>query len=614
MQSPIQPNPLSYEPKRSRAKQIILLTVAASIGLVWLVQTIRRGKLTADPAGVTTISYTRPADGESNVLPNAFISAYLNPGHAIDPESVDNRSVRLVTTDGEEMVAARVNTSAGGDAIILTPLTMLQPNTSYTFEIKGVTNLTGDELLPYSMKFTTSAGAPASTYPAAFDKVPLPSGHQYYTGLTVGPDHRLYAGTVDGKIIRHDIATDGSLSEVQVIETVQTANQGPRLITGVHFDPASTPRELTLWVSHGQFIINQHGEPSLVGATDWTGKISALSGANLSEYRDVVINLPRSWRDHLNNQIDFGPDGCVYFSQGSHTAMGAPDKKWGPDRMERLLSAAVLRLDPAKVEKTVDARTLGGGGSYDPFADGAPLTLYATGVRVGYDMLWHSNGRLYTAVNGSAAGGKTPGTPSSAPAPRRIDGPYQGPAVPARTVERTQPDVLLRVERGRYYGHPNPARGEYVLNGGNPTDKLDLLEVADYPVGTQPDRNWAPPAYNFGTSVSPNGMIEFQSRGRLFGGALDGKLLITRFSGGKDIIVLSLDGEGNVSESITGIFGLGEFTQPLDLAQDPQTGCIYVAEYGGEKLALLRPVTDPARLESLQQHIFRQQFPASAIN
>jgi len=72
--------------------------------------------------------------------------------------------------------------------------------------------------------------------------------------------------------------------------------------------------------------------------------------------------------------------------------------------MERLLSAAVLRLDPAKVEKTLDARTPDGGGSYDPFADGAPLTLYATGVRVGYDMLWHSNGRLYTAVNGSAAG------------------------------------------------------------------------------------------------------------------------------------------------------------------------------------------------------------------
>ena len=33
----------------------------------------------------------------------------------------------------------------------------------------------------------------------------------------------------------------------------------------------------------------------------------------------------------------------------------------------------------------------------------------------------------------------------------------------------TQNDYLLRVEKGGYYGHPNPARAEYVLNGGNPT-------------------------------------------------------------------------------------------------------------------------------------------------
>ena len=42
----------------------------------------------------------------------------------------------------------------------------------------------------------------------------------------------------------------------------------------------------------------------------------------------------------MNNQIAFGPDGCVYWSQGSHTAMGAPDQKWGGNRVERLLSAA----------------------------------------------------------------------------------------------------------------------------------------------------------------------------------------------------------------------------------------------------------------------------------
>ena len=84
MQSSIQPNPLSYEPKRSRARQIILVVIALSIGLLWLVQTVRRGTLKADPGGVTMIAYTRPADGEREVLPNAFVSAYLNPGPTRD--------------------------------------------------------------------------------------------------------------------------------------------------------------------------------------------------------------------------------------------------------------------------------------------------------------------------------------------------------------------------------------------------------------------------------------------------------------------------------------------------------------------------------------------------
>ncbi len=41
------------------------------------------------------------------------------------------------------------------------------------------------------------------------------------------------------------------------------------------------------------------------------------------------------------------------------------------------------------------------GGSYDPYDPGAALTIYATGVRNAYDLLWHSNGRLYVPVNGS---------------------------------------------------------------------------------------------------------------------------------------------------------------------------------------------------------------------
>src|SRR5436190_21679075 len=55
------------------------------LGLVWVVSTSRKGKLVVDPEGVTIVLLTRPGDGEKDVLPNAFISADLNSGHAIDP-------------------------------------------------------------------------------------------------------------------------------------------------------------------------------------------------------------------------------------------------------------------------------------------------------------------------------------------------------------------------------------------------------------------------------------------------------------------------------------------------------------------------------------------------
>src|SRR5687768_17518157 len=102
--------------------------------------------------------------------------------------------------------------------------------------------------------------------------------------------------------------------------------------------------------------------------------------------------------------------------------MGAPDNAWG-QRPERALSAAVLRVDVAAVgSSTVDVKTAEGG-TYDPFAAGAPVTVYGSGIRNAWDLVWHSNGRLYVPANGSAAGGSTPASPAPLPAAcgRRVD-------------------------------------------------------------------------------------------------------------------------------------------------------------------------------------------------
>ena len=551
------------------------------------------------------VTATRPGSYEGGIAPDAFIAADVrlpNSGNVVDASTVSSGSIRLFRTGDEQLIEAQVNTSGAGDSIVLKPIQPLELNTEYTFEVlPALKDTSGASFQHYKTSFTTAAARQASAFRACFEVVPLPQTQgTKFTSVTLGPDHRLYAATIEGRILRFAIAADGTLGGLETFLTVQSCNGGPRAITGIRFDPSATPSNLVLWVSHGQ--------PVDTHTSDWTSKISRLSGPNLENYQDFIVGLPRGSRDHLVNQLDFGPDGALYFGQASNTAMGAPDSQWNY-RPERVLSAALLRADlNAITAPPLDVRTADGGGNYDPFASDAPLTLYATGVRNAFDVLWHSNGQLYAPVNGSSAGGRAPGTPDLKPGaalPRRIDadsrGDYAGPPVPALVnVPITEQDIFVRVEKGGYYGHPNPARAEYVLDGGHPANNPSPFEISQYPIGTMPDRNWRSPAFDFGKNLAPCGLIEYKSDACP---ALKGKILVARFSGGKDILVLSPAANGEIIESIAGIDGFTRLGSPLSLVEDPSTGYLYVSEYGSKKLSLLRPRAGEST------HVFRQRGP-----
>ncbi len=136
--------------------------------------------------------------------------------------------------------------------------------------------------------------------------------------------------------------------------------------------------------------------------------------------------------------------------------------------------------------------------------------------------------------------------------------------------------------KGGFYGHPNPVRGEYVMNGGNPTPNSDPAEVASYPVGTKPDANYRGYAFDFQMNKSPNGVIEY--RNNAFNGVLKGKILVVRYSQNDDIITLTPGGNGDIVSSIAGAYveGFSGFVDPLDLIEDIAKGNIYVSEYGGD--------------------------------
>jgi len=535
-----------------------------------------------------------PADGATDVARNSNVVVTVRvPNGGINANTVNANTVRLMRMSDGAIVPATINTSGGGDEISLTVNGYLDPSTRYRFDVTDeVKDASGLHFLPFSSIFTTgtSGGPGGNSSGIAFEQIKSVASGKLFSSLAIGPDGKLYAATLTGEIMRYTISSSaGLLSNAQTISTVKTAAGENRAIIGLAFDPAATASNLILWVAHNGPYVESN-------APDWTGKISRLSGGNLTTIKDYVINLPHSYKDHMVNSLAFGPDGKLYVLVGSNTAMGAPDAAWG-QRPERLLSGAVLQVNPSTIANPpLDVKTEDGG-DYNPYASGAPVKLYASGVRNAFDLVWHSNGQLYVPTNGSAAGGNTPAIPEPLPAScaKRIDGdPYTGPSgVPGLTaVDKSQNDFLFRVVQHGYYGHPNPLRCEWIMNGGNPTSSADPAEVSQYPTGTLPDPNWRGVSYDFGAHMSPNGAIEYRSD--TFNGKLKGKLLVARFSLEDDIIALTPDGTSkDIVAAQDGLSGLTGFNNPLDLVENRANGDLYVIEFGPPGvITLLRPLSD----------------------
>ncbi len=558
-----------------------------------------------------------PANGATGVARDAGIVLQVRifgDGVGVDGATLTG-ATRIVRVSDNNVITGTANTSGGGDTFVFTPSQILQANTQYRFEVGSTARDTaGNAFLPFTTTFRTGT---TTNQNFSINWEQLSSGSwttdRRFSHVAIGPDNRFYASDLDGFIYRASINADGTLASPTIIDTIRDNNGGvARFISGFAFDPRSTNNNVTLWVNHTEF--NQDNTST---GTNFTSRLSRLSGSVLQTYADALVNLPRSTRDHVPGVPVFGPDGNLYFGIGSMSSEGASDAIWA-NRNESLLTAAIVRLDISDIETrmlsagALDVRTIDVGGSYDPFASNAPLTLYATGIRNAFQVYW-SDGRLYAAGNRSGTGGNTPGTPvdinSNPVRNRRIDfdtdGPYNGGTIPALSGinnAANTPDPLIVVQEGRYYGHPNPSRAEYVAYGGNPTSGVDPNEVPQYPVGTQPDRNFAVQALDFTVSTSPNATIRYQNTDA-FGGQLAGKLIVGRFSSGKDLVAVTLDGSGNPTgfQSITP--RSFNFDGPLSVVENPANGNLYVVDMRREssdpdlqfrgRIWLLRPISSP---------------------
>ncbi len=177
------------------------------------------------------------------------------------------------------------------------------------------------------------------------------------TAMAFDSRGRLFVGTLSGKIfILLDNNDDGRMDEVKTFAT------GIPQVLGLEFHTATGDLYATSNVFRG------------------VGRIVRLRDLNGDDRADeqtiVVDNLP-SLGDHQTDRLKFGPDGMLYFGQGSSTDNGTVRATEPPDGP---LNAAILRIN----------------------VDNPAINIYATGLRNPFGMAFHpESGALFATDGGS---------------------------------------------------------------------------------------------------------------------------------------------------------------------------------------------------------------------
>jgi glucose/arabinose dehydrogenase/N-acetylneuraminic acid mutarotase len=382
--------------------------------------------------------------------------------------------------------------------------------------------------------------------------VPTPSS------MVLGPDGKLYVTEFLGKIHALTFDINKQVINDQVITALTDSQGGSRLTLGITVDPASTPSNVILWVSHSS--------PSLDQGVPNSGIISKLSGPNFATVENVITGLPRALANHATNSLHFGPDGKLYIAQGGNTGAGAPNtanSEFGT-MSEQPLSAAILVADVKN--PTFDGTCNNTSDIFGP--PPCDVVPYATGLRNSYDFAIHSNGFMYGTNNGLGVTGTFPPTPF----PPCFGYGDTLPVIQGGDNPGLQPDDLNLILPGKYYGQPNPYRNECVYKNGTYQ-------------GVSPLPNYQTPLFNLGNNRSADGIVEYTSTALC--SLLKGDLLIAQYSVGDNVIAIQLapDGQSVLSSSVVA----SGFNDPLPLTTGPD-GTIYVGEFGGGLVTTLNPL------------------------
>jgi len=374
-----------------------------------------------------------------------------------------------------------------------------------------------------------------------------------------GPDGRLYVASLTGSITAYTFDDDYGIVDTQVITALQSEQYSQ--ILGIAFDPLDGTDDMSIYVGHAK-IFAKGGMCNFQPPFDYIGKVSRITGPDFSVVEPVITNLPTSNHDHAVNGMVFDDAGDLLVLVGGNTNAGVIACPLG-GIPESPLSGALLKAELSKpgfngAIEYVDAVT--GLPSTDQveghladYVPGTDVSVFAAGFRNPYDLVYTTEGRIYSTDNGpdTNLGEAATGPDTQDPSP-------------------AADDELNHVVEGGYYGHPNRNRGQTDARQNvyyGPTEP-ELPGVFDQVMAVLPS--------------STNGIDEY--RAQTFAGAMRGNLLVQKWNTRTMRVVPSAD--GSVAELVE---DLPVQLASLDLVTGPG-GVLLGIDFSGGKIVIARPV------------------------
>ncbi|MBD2358949.1 DUF4347 domain-containing protein [Tolypothrix sp. FACHB-123] len=534
-----------------------------------------------------------------NTKPTANVSININSGNQLNtnktaltftptnwdiPQTVTVTAINDTAAEGIHYTTITHTVSSGDSnynnaAVRSVPVTVLDDDVvaiSFTKKIVDITNandpsITADDNIPNVANPTVGAW---------------------------GPDGRLYVGFYDGSIRAYTFDDNYNVTAIQAINTIKGLYNAQ--ILGLAFNPYD--KEPKIYVSHSKLYANGGGAFPETQLSPYSGEVSVLSGANFTTRQSLISGIGVSNHDHGVNGLEFDNNGDLYILVGSNTNAGITANEIG-GVPESYFTAAMLKAEitkpnfNGKIEYTVPAgsivptsfpsgytpppgETIGAedhqlNGGVANVVPGVDVSVYASGLRNSFDLVYTTKGKIYATDNGANAG----------------FGDFSTSATTQSPMTGGSPDELNLIVEGAYYGSPN-------RNRGRTDDRQNVYYDANDP--TIPGVHNAPLAT---ATASTNGIIEY--RATTFNGQLRGNLLAQDWNGSIFRFRMNADGTQVIQkDTMAGVL------DGLDLLAGPG-GTLLSVDLSENAIAVATP-NDAAAINMTVYDIFPWRAPASS--